>query len=170
MGLLILKLIRHHLASKVAIAEPVENKRTMALRFGADQVFDPNSPTFFTDTDEFSEGLGFDVVIESSGNQGSAQRAHYFVARGGNLIFYGLYGMNFELPLNLFSLYWKDITINAVYPSVTNFQKAVEIARHLSLEELITAEFPFHMIDEAFREKASGNHAKVMINFDHYSR
>lgn len=165
MGLMILKLARLYPAGKIAVAEPVEKKRNMALRFGADAVFDPTDQQFFSEVDQFSKGLGCDVVIEASGDQGSAKNAFYFVGRGGRLVYYGLYGMGFELPLNLFSLYWKDVTVNAVYPSVSNYAEAIDLAPRLHLEDLITAEYPFEKVDEAFKDKASGQHAKVMLRF-----
>ncbi len=165
MGLLMLKLIKLHPIASVAVADPSPKKRELALSFGSDAVFDPFAPEFFKNAMDFSDSLGYDSVIEASASQSSTKLAFHFLGRGGHLVYFGLYGMNYELPLNLFNLYWKDAFVSAVYPSFTIFQNAVDIAPRLALEELITAVFPFECAADAFREKAGGKHAKVMLDF-----
>ena len=164
-GLMMLKLALLHPVSSVAVVEPNPQKRELALRFGASATFDPYSPDFFNAVTQTLNTNGFDTVVEASGKAASAKTAFHFVNRGGALIYFGLYGMNYEMPLNLFSLYWKDITISAVYPKPNLTPDAIELAPRLALEELITAKFPFEQAAQAFAEKASGNHAKVVLDF-----
>lgn len=165
MGLLILKLLLLYPIREAVLSDPNPNKRAMALSFGAAQTFDPYSDSYLRDVNNYSESNGYDVVIEASGNPASAKIAFHFVGRGGSLVFFGLYGMNFELPLNLFNLYWTDANICAVLPSTVLYPQAINLAPRLKLEELITAEFPFDQAERAFQEKDSGNHAKVILTF-----
>lgn len=164
-GLLMLKLARVHPLSRIVVADPHPEKRSMALAFGAHAVFDPYLPDFIDAVTHICNATGFDVVVEASGNPASAKTAYHFVSRGGALVYYGLYGMNYEMPLNLFNLYWKDASISAVYPASDLFPAAVALAPRLALEELITRKFPFEKAPEAFAEKASGKHAKVILDF-----
>jgi 2-desacetyl-2-hydroxyethyl bacteriochlorophyllide A dehydrogenase len=165
MGLLILKLATMSSVSKIVVADPHPEKRDMALKFGASAVFDPRLSDFFNQLMDYTGGLGFDNVVEASGSRSSARLAFHLLARGGHLIYYGLYGMNYELPLNLFNLYWKDAYVSAVYPSTTIFQQAADIAPRMTLEDLITAEYPYEQAADAFAEKATGKHAKVVLDF-----
>lgn len=165
MGLLMLKLLRLYPVSEVVIADPNQKKRKMARDFGATWTFDPASPRYMEEMNGYCESEGYDVVIEASGNPASAKLAFHLAARGGRVVFFGLYGMNFELPVNLFNLYYKDVSIHAVLPSTTLYPAAVKLAPRLRLEELITAEFPYWKASEAFQEKASGEHAKVVLKF-----
>lgn len=165
MGLLILKLLLLYPVQDIVIADPNPRKREMALSFGASCAFDPYTDKYLEEVNKYSENEGYDIVIEASGNPVSAKMSPYFVSRGGRLVFFGLYGMNFELSLNLFNLYWNDMHISAVYPSTSFYSDAIKLAPRLKLQELITKELPFEQAAEAFREKDTGNHVKVVLRF-----
>lgn len=165
MGQIILKLVRRHPVGKLVVIEPDAEKRKTALRFGADFALNPDSGNIVSEALLLSNGRGYDAVLEISGSQASAKQALHLAARGGSVVFFALYGMNFELNVNLFSLYWKDITITAVGVPSGVFPRALRIAPSLRLSEVITGMFPFDQAVEAFEDKARGGHAKVMLTF-----
>ena len=115
-------------------------------------------------------GFGYDAVLELSGSRESARRAFQLVARGGSVVYFGLYGMDFNLEVNLMSLYWKDATLSAVAVPSGCFPDALRMARHLRLAEVITGLYPFDQAVEAYQEKARGGHAKVMLEFSREER
>ena len=166
MGQIILKLARQYPLGKIVVVEPVAAKREMAKRFGADVVLDPSGCNLVTEALLLNGGMGYDAVIEASGSRGSAQTALNIVARGGSVVYFGLYGMDFNLEVNLFTLYWKDATISCVCVPSGYFPSAIAMAGRLRLEEVVTGLFPFSQGIQAFAEKASGAHAKVMLQFD----
>ena len=166
MGQIILKLVRQHPVGQIVVVEPVAEKREAALRFGADVVIDPNTQSVVTEALTLSGGIGYDAVIEASGDRKSAAITMNLVARGGSVVFFGLYGMDYNLELNLFTLYWKDATLSAVCVPSGQFPAAIAMARQLKLEEVISCELPFSKGIEAFREKSSGREAKVMLRFE----
>ena len=166
MGQIILKLARQYPLGKIVGVEPVAAKREMAKRFGADVVLDPSGCNLVTEALLLNGGMGYDAVIEASGSRGSAQTALNIVARGGSVVYFGLYGMDFNLEVNLFNLYWKDATISCVCVPSGYFPSAIAMAGRLRLEEVVTGLFPFSQGIQAFAEKASGAHAKVMLQFD----
>ncbi|MBC3937810.1 hypothetical protein D4A47_02660 [Anaerotruncus massiliensis (ex Liu et al. 2021)] len=166
MGQIILKLARQYPLGKIVVVEPVAAKREMAKRFGADVVLDPSGCNLVTEALLLNGGMGYDAVIEASGSRGSAQTALNIVARGGSVVYFGLYGMDFNLEVNLFNLYWKDATISCVCVPSGYFPSAIAMAGRLRLEEVVTGLFPFSQGIQAFAEKASGVHAKVMLQFD----
>ena len=165
MGQMILKLVRQHPVGKLVVVEPDAGKREAALRFGADVVLDSSNRNLFSEAIRSNGGRGYNAVIEASGSRTSAQMAFNLVARGGCVVYFGLYGMDFNLEINLFNLYWKDATISAVCVPSGCFPAALAMAPRLKLEEVITAMFPFEKAIEAFGEKATGRHAKVMMAF-----
>ena len=167
MGQLILKLVRQHPVGRVVVVEPSEEKRSAAVRFGADTVLDPTNRNIMSEALRANGGNGYDAVIEVSGSRTSAQMALNIVARGGSVVYFGLYGMDFNLEVNLFNLYWKDASISCVCVPSGYFPAALAMAGSLALEEIITAVFPFEDAIRAFSEKASGRHAKVMLEFGH---
>ncbi|MDO4547194.1 MAG: zinc-binding dehydrogenase, partial [Clostridia bacterium] len=163
MGLLMTKLAMLSPIAKLAVADPHPEKRAMAMAFGAQAAFDPHAPDFFQQALAYSDDLGYDSVIEASGSRSSSRIAFHLLARGGILVYFGLYGMNYDLPLNLFNLYWKDAFVTAVYPAISMYQPALELAPRLGLEEIITSEFPFEQAPAAFAQKAVGKDAKVIL-------
>ena len=165
MGLILLKLATLYPFSRIVVAEPNEEKRKLALRFGASDVIDPSKSHIVASVTEISHGMGFDTVIEASGNRECAKLALHLVSRGGALIYFALYGMQYALEVNLFQLYWRDSTISAVCVPANAFPAAIEIAPRVKLEEVITGLFPFTEAPLAFAEKAKGQHAKVMLAF-----
>lgn len=165
MGQIILKLTRQHPVGKIVVVEPDASKRNAAYRFGADVVLNPHAGNLLSEALMLSDGKGYDAVIEASGDRASAQNSINLVARGGSVVFFGLYGMEFNLELNLFNLYWKDASVSAVCVPHGQFPAALRMAARLNLEEVITGMFPFEQAIEAFGEKEKGGHAKVMLEF-----
>ncbi|HHX37975.1 MAG TPA: alcohol dehydrogenase catalytic domain-containing protein [Clostridiaceae bacterium] len=166
MGQIILKLVKMHPVSRVVVVEPDFDKRRKALEFGADVALDVKKGTStMSAVLNDNDGLGYDAVLEVSGDRNSAEMALNVVARGGSVVYYGLYGMEYALKVNLFNLYWKDTTITAVCVPSGYFPPAIDFAHRIGLEDVISAIFPFRKAIEAFEEKATGRHAKVMIEF-----
>jgi (R,R)-butanediol dehydrogenase/meso-butanediol dehydrogenase/diacetyl reductase/L-iditol 2-dehydrogenase len=165
MGQLILRLCMLYPVASVVVVDPHEEKRRLALQGKAAAVIDPYSEDFVPAVLTQSGGKGFDVVIEASGNQQSAEAAFSFLARGGCLIYFALYGMDFSISINLFNLYWKDATIHGIYMPNNLYYQALDLMPRLHVEDIITALYPFDKAEEAFAEKARGHHAKVMLEF-----
>ena len=81
MGQIILKLVRQHPVGQIVVVEPVAEKREAALRFGADIVIDPNTQSVTTEALTLTGGIGYDAVIEASGDRKSAAITMNLVAR-----------------------------------------------------------------------------------------
>lgn len=165
MGQIMLKLATLAPAAKIVVVEPEAEKRAMALAHGATGVIDPKGENLLTRVSELTEGLGFDAVIEASGSRRSANIAFQTLRRGGALVFFALYGMEFNLPLNLFQLYWKDASIHGVCVPANHFPKLLGLVPRLRLESVITGLYPFAEAKRAFGDKAAGGHCKVMLEF-----
>ena len=165
MGQIILRLVRQHPVSKIVLVDPHASKRELALQAGADVVLDAADPLLMSKALLQTGNTGYDAVIEASGSHASAQMALNLVARGGSVVYFGLYGMDFNLEVNLFNLYWKDASISCVCVPSGCFPAAIAVAHHMRLEEVITGLFPFSQAVEAFAEKSRGEHAKVMLYF-----
>ncbi len=165
MGQIILRLSLIYPIDSVVVVDPNEEKLTLALKAGASAVIDSKHGNVLVEALKLTSGKGFDAVIEASGSQQSAELAFSLVARGGSLVFFGLYGMEYNLPVNLFNLYWKDASIHGVSVPNNLFFQALDVLPRLHLESVITGIYPFARAAEAFSDKATGWHAKVMLDF-----
>ncbi len=164
MGQLILKLLSRDNIRNLVVVDPHDEKLEKAKLYGADHTLNAKSA-------DLAEGLlrleetGFDYVIEASGNESAASLSPNMLSRGGTLVFLGLYGLDFHLDVNLFSLYWRDATIHVIYIPSGLFPNAISIAPKLQLDDLITAIYPFEQAPDAFIEKATGKHVKILLKF-----
>jgi threonine dehydrogenase-like Zn-dependent dehydrogenase len=69
----------------ITLSEPVEEKRTLAVRFGADTVIDPFHENLILRVMDETSGAGFDAVFECSGLGDSVQTAVNAAAIGGTV-------------------------------------------------------------------------------------
>jgi len=164
-GLLLLQLaIRSHAAS-VTVIEPVKRKRMLALALGADHVIDPDQENVMVESLRITNTLGYNVVVEASGNERVFKFAFNILGRLGTLLIFSMYHMHAEVPLNLLQLYWNEATILASYTSLYTFPKAIAMLPKINLNSLITAEFPISEAPLAFAERNTGLHPRVLINY-----
>jgi len=82
-GLALVRLLKLEGFDPVALSEPVEDKRKLALDFGADMVVDPLESDLNAFVFKNSSGVGFETVFECSGVLGNVQAALDACARGG---------------------------------------------------------------------------------------
>ncbi|HSR13662.1 MAG TPA: alcohol dehydrogenase catalytic domain-containing protein [Thermodesulfobacteriota bacterium] len=71
--------------SPIALSEPVETKRALGRRFGANFTADPLSENMAARTAEWTQNAGFDLVLECSGVPGNVQAAVDAAAKGGTV-------------------------------------------------------------------------------------
>lgn len=76
-------------ASYVAVIDPIEKRREVALRAGADEAFDPISQDVGLELKKATNKMGVDVVIETSANEFALQQALRGLAYGGTIAFVG---------------------------------------------------------------------------------
>lgn len=76
-------------ASYVAVVDPIERRRDVALRNGADAAFDPVRDDVGLLLKQDTDKLGVDVVIETSANEHALQQALRGLAYGGSIAYAG---------------------------------------------------------------------------------
>lgn len=76
-------------ASYVAVIDPIEKRRLVALRAGADEAFDPLNEDVGLKLKQVTNKLGVDVIIETSANEQALQQALRGLAYGGTIAYVG---------------------------------------------------------------------------------
>jgi threonine dehydrogenase-like Zn-dependent dehydrogenase len=76
-------------ASYVAVIDPIEKRRSVALRAGADEAFDPIGKDVGLELKKATGKLGVDVIIETSANEQALQQALRGLAYGGTIAYVG---------------------------------------------------------------------------------
>jgi 2-desacetyl-2-hydroxyethyl bacteriochlorophyllide A dehydrogenase len=90
--------------SPIALSEPVERKRSLGTKFGADFTIDPLSADLAKKCAEWTQGAAFDLVLECSGVPGNVQTALDAAAKGGTVCVLSVFfkPVTIERPLVLF--------------------------------------------------------------------
>jgi L-iditol 2-dehydrogenase len=163
-GQLALQVMKMSGATSLTLAEPIAERRAMALRSGAEHVIDPIGEDQATRVAQITGGLGYDVVIDASGSTHAVRGLLDAAARGGTVVYGAMYPHDYELPLNLSDyLYLKELTLTGVFVSPYAFPRALQILPQLRLAEFTDAVFDFDDAVAAFEAHVSGKHPKVVI-------
>lgn len=87
-------------ASFVAVSDPIEGRRKVAMENGADVAFDPTKEDIGLLLRNLTDGIGVDVVIETSGSYKAVEQGIRALAYGGNFAMVGWLG-ECHVPINL---------------------------------------------------------------------
>ncbi|MEV1129253.1 alcohol dehydrogenase catalytic domain-containing protein [Agromyces sp. NPDC049794] len=163
-GQLALQVMRMYGATSLTMIEPIEDRREMALRHGAEFAIDPVAENQDARATEITGGRGYDVVIDASGSTRAVHGLLDLAAKGGTVVYGAMYPADFEMPLNLSDhLYLKELTLTGVFISPYAFPRALQVLPHLEVDELTRAVFDLEDAVQAFAAHVSGEHPKVVI-------
>ena len=162
-GLLLLELALKAGATKVLISEPVAEKRQLARKLGADVVVDPLKEDLEAIAKQLTEGLGFDTVIEASGNLGAAKQAVSLAAKCGTILWAAVYPDDAEISIRPFHMYANELSIRSVFVSPYSFPRAMNLLPKLELNPIISHIIPLQDIEKAFELHKKGKSIKILI-------
>ncbi|MCF8019355.1 MAG: zinc-binding alcohol dehydrogenase [Vallitaleaceae bacterium] len=98
-GLIAVQLVKKAGASTVIAIDPIEHRRDIALKTGADYIIDPAQVDVGLEIKKLTNKVGADSIIETSGAASSLQSALRGLAYGG-IISYVAFGKPFPTGLN----------------------------------------------------------------------
>jgi len=162
-GLIMLNLILLRGGAQVTAIDPVPVKRETALQMGAAQVIDPTTEDVAARAMELTDGRGFDVVIEASGAAAAVPACLKMLAHCGTVAYFGVYPMDYELPVNLFDLYNKEGRIVTAFVNKDIVPRAIQLVPRMSMDLLIGKVMPLDEIEQAFAEFKKSIYPKIVI-------
>jgi 2-desacetyl-2-hydroxyethyl bacteriochlorophyllide A dehydrogenase len=165
-GLLVLAAARYRGARSVIMTDMLEEKRTLALKAGADEVFDAAIPDL---AQRILEKLGesVDIVLDCVSLQSTISASFAMVSKGGTVVVVGAPQRPVTIPLP--ELQDKQIRLQGAATYLAeDFADAIDIIREggVSPEIIISNTFPLIRAMEAFEAAAVGNEVKVLITAD----
>lgn len=125
-GLLMLQLAKLKGAARVALAEPVEERRLMAARLGADVVIDPIA----ADVREVLKEHGMvhiQSVIECCGLKSTSEEAVEIVDKQGTVLLFAVTALDAFVNLKTYTVFQKEITVSGSFCSPYTMARAVEL-------------------------------------------
>lgn len=165
-GLLVLAAARHANAQRIAVCEPLPAKREIALRLGADAVFDPREPTV---VDAVRDDLGesADVVFDCVAIQSTMDQAISMAMKGGTVVVVGVPSEPISLPLPEVQDLQIQVQGSATYVRA-DIVAAIDLLERgvVRAADLVTAVYPLAEAAAAFDAASSGEHVKVVVVAD----
>ncbi|HLX13064.1 MAG TPA: zinc-dependent alcohol dehydrogenase family protein, partial [Bacteroidota bacterium] len=123
-GLMMLQLVRAAGAAKIIVIEPLEHKRKIAQRLGADEILDPTKIDLVSAIMDLTN-VGADVVIECVGRPQTMQTAIDLARRGGTVEFFGVCPIGQTISVEPNKIYFKELTIVGSYVNPNTFSRAI---------------------------------------------
>lgn len=163
-GLIMLQLARLSGAAKILVIEPVEAKRELALKLGADIAIDPFNQDV-EDILKIQTGGHVDVSIECVGLKNTVTDAIRYVSRGGTVMLFGLTHPDCEIPLKPFDVFKREIVLKASFINPYTQSRAVALlkAGKINVRELITDKVKLKDINRVFEDKSYRSRGKIII-------
>ena len=166
-GLLAAALARACGASPIFAVDPVSERRMLALKMGATQVFDPLSTDVAEAILEETRGVGVDIVIELSGNRDAYQTAFRVLRKAGRISLVGVADGPVTLDVNS-ALVFKGARCYGISGrrmfETWNTMTALIESGALNPSAVITHRLPLENFREGMRLAKEGRASKVILH------
>lgn len=164
-GLLFLQLFKNSNAGRVIVSEVIEERCTLANKFGADYVINPQKEDVIKRVKDLTSGRGADVVVEAIGHPAATKQAIQIARPGGRIILFGINPENAEVSFQPRYVTINELQIVGNYIDYYTFIPAINLlhARKIDAKMLISHTFPLKDILEAFKVSISGKAIKVVV-------
>lgn len=157
-------------AGRIIAADPMPEKRALALKLGATDVVDALAPDAAAQILELSKG-GVDYAIEAVGRPASGELAVKSLRRGGTATILGMMPLNHSVGLSAMDLLSGKKLQGAImgenrFP--VDLPRLVDFYMRglLDLDTIIAERIPLEKINEGFETMKSGASARSVIVFD----
>lgn len=178
-GSLALQLVILSGAQQVIAVEPLEYRRRMALRLGADICIPPTREDVAHAIDSLTKGLGADVVIEASGSPGALDLAIKAAGVEATVVVASWYGIK-SVQLNLGGDFHRNrikivsAQVSRINPVLsTRWTKdrrmdlALELLKKVDVASLVSGMVPFRQAPQAYETLDGGSEEVIQIILDY---
>jgi len=151
-GLMMIQLVKLSGAAKVILVEPIESRKKIGLKLGADIAFSPDDKNLVKSILDYTDG-GTDVAIECVGKKETVELSVNLVSKGGCIVIFGLASKNETIELNLHELFQKEIKIHNSFLNPFTFDAAVKllVSGKINLNDIPTSKVQLKNIIDIFK-------------------
>ena len=166
-GLLMTALIKTEYKSKIIVSEPNKFRRMQAISQGADIVIDPQSESLEEIILNETEENGVDNAIEAVGSVQTAHEAIKFLNKGGEVLIFGVTGIEETINLKLHTLYSKELSLFGSFTNPHENYEALKLLENktLNTSKIISHIFSLNKVEEGLMilKKGSNNVLKILV-------
>lgn len=163
-GMLMLQLARLRGAGRLILIEPVEEKRALAKKLGADLCIDPFAGDVSAQLSALRAG-NIACVIECVGNPATMEQAISIAGKNATVMLFGLTRPLDEITVKPFEIFKKEITLRASFINPYTQQRAVNLIAggKLDVEALINRTAALDELPELLADPAAFRGGKIVV-------
>ena len=165
-GSIILNMLLLRGGTKVTVSDPVPEKRALALKLGAQNVIDPMNEDLEQRAMEITGGRGFDIIFDASGVPAAAPLLPKLIALRGKIMYFAVFPMDYEMPLNLYDLYYKEGRIQCLITNFYNYPRVIDLVPRMQLDTIVTREMKLSDGVEIFNAFFESKNNKIIVKCD----
>jgi len=163
-GQLMVQLAKLAGAATIILSEPVALRREIALANGANYAINP----FEEEPAEAVRKIvsrGADVVIECVGNTAATTQAFEVAGKGANIVLFSVPKPETTFPLDLFSVFSKELKVVGSFINPDTQQRAVNLINEnrLNISPLITHRYDLDGVQDAILKQMENDSIKVIV-------
>ena len=157
MGLMMLALAKRVGAVSVDVVDVNPDRLATAKQLGCSAAA--------ASADELDRPLGWDLVVDATGNQNAIQDGIGRVGPGGTFLQFGVSSYSARVTIEPYRIYNKEITITGSMAVLHSFERAAELfaAGVLDAEALISHRMPLEQYADALEMFRSGQGRKIQV-------
>jgi L-iditol 2-dehydrogenase len=148
-GLFVLAVVKGSRARAISI-DPLEMRRELALKLGADHVIDPTKLDATQEVLRLTGGFGADLALEASGSDDARSRLFDVVDGSSRIVMIGQTMMK-KIPVEMEKMVVKGLTVKGSAGSPGMFPRTIEFFQRnrSDLTSMISHRFPLADVKEA---------------------
>ncbi|MDP6667716.1 MAG: zinc-binding dehydrogenase [Dehalococcoidia bacterium] len=163
LGLFTVRVLKLRGAGRIILSEPNPKRLAMGSQFGADVLNNPTSDDLSELVNDLTGGYGVKIGAEAVGVPALVASVSKMIRPRGNLVLVGVSPVGSPLPVDLYDLHYREITVSGAFGAGDAFAEAMTLLSQIDLNGVVSARHPLEEITEAFAASASGEGVKYMI-------
>jgi|TARA_B110000263_G_scaffold244429_1_gene252462 L-iditol 2-dehydrogenase len=163
LGLLTVGMLKLRGAGNIILSEPNAERLAMGEQFGATHLNDPTKDDLAELVKKVTGGYGVKIGAEAVGVPALVANVSKLIRPRGNLVLVGVSPQGSALPVDLYDLHYKEITMSGAFGAGDAFGEALETLSKLNLEGVVSGRFPLEETSKALEISAKGGGVKYMI-------
>ncbi|MGE0075473.1 MAG: zinc-binding dehydrogenase [Sphaerochaetaceae bacterium] len=161
-GVLVAAMCRRSGVSRIAVVDTVDNRLDLARAFGASHTINAMHDDVEQKIREFGGAGGVDRTFECVGRQETFVQAMMWLRKGGLATMVGIFEQpEISIPVTRFVSH--EIRVQGAQGYCWDFPIALDVAKELDLERLVTHTFPMDRLQEAFDTALDRSKAPMKI-------
>lgn len=166
LGLITIHILYMMGVKRIVAVEPLEERRKLAVKHGATAACDSGSSDLQLKLLKNTDFQGFDLVIDTSARADIFDFALPCLTHGGTFLLLAYKDVQLKLELPVFQMYSCNVKlIWSVFCNHKNLHSAMHIIRRLKLDRLITAEYAFENVQQAYNRYLGTEEIKIGVYF-----